>query len=86
VAYGLDTWLASAKLQWYVFPESYYIYLLTLQCIIKPLYRFTCDQGYDAKFVRKEKDHVSAKQWDRVFFKTYFEKHSTWHLLVNILP
>jgi 1,3-beta-glucan synthase len=28
--------------------------------------------------------HLSQVEWDRVFFKTYFEKRSTWHLLVNV--
>ncbi|TFK54896.1 glycosyltransferase family 48 protein [Heliocybe sulcata] len=100
---------------------------LYLETIIKPLYRFMRDQGYevvDGKFVRKEKDHdqiigyddinqlfwypegiarivlsngsrlvdLAAPQrfmklgqvdWNRVFFKTYFEKRSTAHLLVN---
>ncbi|KAF9482743.1 1,3-beta-glucan synthase [Pholiota conissans] len=103
-------------------PEGLY-----LQTVIKPLYRFMRDQGYeviDGKFVRKEKDHaqiigyddinqlfwypeglakivvrggqrlvdvppaqrfmkLSQIEWDRVFFKTYFEKRSTAHLLVN---
>ncbi|KAJ7449800.1 1,3-beta-glucan synthase [Mycena latifolia] len=103
-------------------PEGLY-----LNTVIKPLYRFMRDQGYevvDGKFVRKEKDHkdiigyddinqlfwypeglakivltdnsrlvdVSPSQrfmrfskidWNRVFFKTYFEKRSKWHLLVN---
>ncbi|EGN92450.1 glycosyltransferase family 48 protein [Serpula lacrymans var. lacrymans S7.3] len=100
---------------------------LYLELIIKPLYNFMRDQGYevvDGKFVRKEKDHeeiigyddinqlfwypeglarivldnntrlvdvppaqrfmkLSRVKWDRVFFKTYFEKRSTAHLLVN---
>ncbi|KAJ6630792.1 glycosyltransferase family 48 protein [Mycena sp. CBHHK59/15] len=103
-------------------PEGLY-----LNTVIKPLYRFMRDQGYevvDGKFVRKEKDHkdiigyddinqlfwypeglakivltdnsrlvdVSPSQrfmrfskidWNRVFFKTYFEKRSKSHLLVN---
>jgi 1,3-beta-glucan synthase len=121
-------------------PEGLY-----LNTVIKPLYRFMRDQGYevvDGKFVRKEKDHeqiigyddinqlfwypeglakivlsdnvrlghslsflcganaseqtrlvdVSPAQrfmkfsridWNRVFFKTYFEKRSLAHLLVN---
>jgi 1,3-beta-glucan synthase len=119
-------------------PEGLY-----LNSIIKPLYRFMRDQGYevlDGKFVRKEKDHediigyddinqlfwypeglakivlgdnvrlnrclqlifstfaqtrlvdISPAQrymklgrvdWNRVFFKTYFEKRSMAHLLVN---
>ncbi|KAF4614803.1 hypothetical protein D9613_003048 [Agrocybe pediades] len=100
---------------------------LYLETIIKPLYRFMRDQGYeviDGKFVRKEKDHdqiigyddinqlfwypeglakivvrggqrlidvppaqrflkLGQIEWDRVFFKTYFEKRSIAHLLVN---
>ncbi|KAF9264686.1 glycosyltransferase family 48 protein [Marasmius fiardii PR-910] len=103
-------------------PEGTY-----LNAIIKPLYRFMRDQGYevqDGKFVRKEKDHdqiigyddinqlfwypeglarivlndnsrlvdVSPPQrfmklnrvdWNKVFFKTYYEKRSLAHLLVN---
>lgn len=103
-------------------PEGLY-----LNTVIKPLYRFMRDQGYevvDGKFVRKEKDHAdiigyddvnqlfwypeglakivlsdntrlvdvppsqrfmkfSKIEWNRVFFKTYFEKRSTAHLLVN---
>ncbi|GJE95140.1 glycosyltransferase family 48 protein [Phanerochaete sordida] len=103
-------------------PEGLY-----LEQIVKPLYRFMRDQGYeviDGKFVRKEKDHdqiigyddinqlfwypegiakivmsngqrlvdfppaqrwlkLSAVDWNKVFFKTYFEKRSTAHLLVN---
>ncbi|KAK7014870.1 glycosyltransferase family 48 protein [Favolaschia claudopus] len=103
-------------------PEGLY-----LNTVIKPLYRFMRDQGYevvDGKFVRKEKDHkdiigyddinqlfwypeglakivltdnsrlvdASPSQrfmrfgkidWNRVFFKTYFEKRSKSHLLVN---
>ncbi|KAF8902099.1 glycosyltransferase family 48 protein [Gymnopilus junonius] len=103
-------------------PEGLY-----LETIIKPLYRFMRDQGYevvDGKFVRKEKDHadiigyddinqlfwypeglakivirggqrlvdippaqrfmkLSQIEWDKVFFKTYFEKRSTAHLIVN---
>ncbi|KAF7338305.1 Glycosyltransferase family 48 protein [Mycena venus] len=103
-------------------PEGLY-----LNTVVKPLYRFMRDQGYevvDGKFVRKEKDHkdiigyddinqlfwypeglakivltdnsrlvdVSPSQrfmkfskidWNRVFFKTYFEKRSKSHLLVN---
>ncbi|KAK7446371.1 1,3-beta-D-glucan synthase [Stygiomarasmius scandens] len=103
-------------------PEGLY-----LTTVIKPLYRFMRDQGYevvDGKFVRKEKDHdaiigyddinqlfwypeglakivlndnsrlvdVSPAQrfmkfknieWNKVFFKTYFEKRSTLHLLIN---
>ncbi|KAJ7905481.1 glycosyltransferase family 48 protein [Mycena olivaceomarginata] len=103
-------------------PEGLY-----LNTVVKPLYRFMRDQGYevvDGKFVRKEKDHkdiigyddinqlfwypeglakivltdnsrlvdASPSQrfmrfgkidWNRVFFKTYFEKRSKSHLLVN---
>lgn len=103
-------------------PEGTY-----LNTIIKPLYRFMRDQGYevvDGKFVRREKDHdqiigyddinqlfwypeglarivlndnsrlvdvspsqrflkLSRVDWNKVFFKTYFEKRSTAHLLVN---
>ncbi|KAG2157090.1 glycosyltransferase family 48 protein [Suillus clintonianus] len=100
---------------------------LYLQTIIKPLYTFMRDQGYEVvegKFVRRERDHdqiigyddinqlfwypeglarivldnhsrlvdiTPAKRytslrrvdWSKVFFKTYFEKRSTAHLLVN---
>ncbi|KAI0093659.1 glycosyltransferase family 48 protein [Irpex rosettiformis] len=103
-------------------PEGLY-----LETIIKPLYRFMRDQGYEVvegKFVRKEKDHdkvigyddinqlfwypegiakiilndntrlidvsppqrwmkLSRVQWDKVFFKTFYEKRSIAHLLVN---
>ncbi|KAF9069635.1 1,3-beta-glucan synthase [Rhodocollybia butyracea] len=103
-------------------PEGLY-----LNTVIKPLYRFMRDQGYevvDGKFVRKEKDHdeiigyddinqlfwypeglakiiltdnsrlvdlpppqrfmkLGRVDWNRVFFKTYFEKRSVSHLLVN---
>ncbi|EIN14554.1 1,3-beta-glucan synthase [Punctularia strigosozonata HHB-11173 SS5] len=103
-------------------PEGLY-----LHAVIKPLYRFIRDQGYevvDGKFVRREKDHdqiigyddvnqlfwypegiarivLTDKQrlvdippaqrfmkfdridWNRVFFKTYYEKRSFGHLLVN---
>jgi len=103
-------------------PEGLY-----LNTIIKPLYKFMRDQGYEVvegKFVRRERDHdqiigyddinqlfwypeglarivlengtrlvdiAPAKRfmnlrrvvWDRVFFKTYFEKRSTAHLIVN---
>ncbi|TFK29933.1 1,3-beta-glucan synthase [Coprinopsis marcescibilis] len=103
-------------------PEGLY-----LNSIIKPLYNFVRDQGYevvDGKFVRKEKDHkdiigyddinqlfwypeglakivlkdgtrlvdappaqrypkLGKVEWNRVFFKTYFEKRSVAHLLVN---
>ncbi|TFK29456.1 1,3-beta-glucan synthase [Coprinopsis marcescibilis] len=103
-------------------PEGLY-----LRTVIKPLYRFIRDQGYevvDGKFVRREKDHADiigyddvnqlfwypegiarivlndksrlidlpASQrftkfdridWNRAFFKTYYEKRSFGHLLVN---
>ncbi|EJF65840.1 1,3-beta-glucan synthase [Dichomitus squalens] len=103
-------------------PEGLY-----LETVIKPLYRFMRDQGYevvDGKFVRREKDHdqiigyddinqlfwypeglakivlqdntrlidVAPTQrytkfgriaWNRVFFKTFYEKRSSAHLLVN---
>ncbi|KAF8496308.1 1,3-beta-glucan synthase [Gautieria morchelliformis] len=103
-------------------PEGLY-----LRAVIKPLYRFVRDQGYEVvegKFVRRERDHdqiigyddvnqmfwypegiarilltdktrlvdVPPAQrfmkfdridWSRAFFKTYFEKRSFLHLLVN---
>ncbi|KZT38590.1 1,3-beta-glucan synthase [Sistotremastrum suecicum HHB10207 ss-3] len=103
-------------------PEGLY-----LRAVIKPLYRFIRDQGYevvDGKFVRREKDHeaiigyddvnqlfwypegiarivLTDKKrlvdippaqrfmkfdridWNRAFFKTYYEKRSFGHLLVN---
>ncbi|KAF5365320.1 hypothetical protein D9758_005437 [Tetrapyrgos nigripes] len=103
-------------------PEGLY-----LRAVIKPLYRFIRDQGYevqDGKFVRRERDHeaiigyddvnqlfwypegiarivltdktrlvdLSPAQrfmkfdridWNRAFFKTYYEKRSFGHLLVN---
>ncbi|EMD38542.1 glycosyltransferase family 48 protein [Gelatoporia subvermispora B] len=103
-------------------PEGLY-----LESVIKPLYCFMRDQGYEVvegKFVRKEKDHdqiigyddinqlfwypeglakivlqdntrlidippaqrytkFSRIAWNRVFFKTFFEKRSIAHLLVN---
>ncbi|KAF9448440.1 glycosyltransferase family 48 protein [Macrolepiota fuliginosa MF-IS2] len=103
-------------------PEGLY-----LRTIIKPLYRFIRDQGYevvDGKFVRRERDHediigyddvnqlfwypegiariilrnktrlvdlppsqrfmkFAEIDWDRAFFKTYYEKRSFGHLLVN---
>ncbi|KAI0696362.1 1,3-beta-glucan synthase [Cytidiella melzeri] len=103
-------------------PEGLY-----LHSVVKPLYRFIRDQGYevvDGKFVRREKDHdsiigyddvnqlfwypegiarivmfdktrlvdlapsqrfmrFSQIDWNRVFFKTYYEKRSFGHLLVN---
>ncbi|TFL07585.1 glycosyltransferase family 48 protein [Pterulicium gracile] len=105
-----------------VAPEGLY-----LHSVIKPLYCFMRDEGYevvDGKFVRRERDHaaiigyddinqlfwypeglarivlndntrlvdVSPAQrftkfsridWKKVFFKTYFEKRSIAHLLVN---
>lgn len=103
-------------------PEGVY-----LRNIIKPLYNFMRNQGYevvDGKHVRRERDHhqiigyddinqlfwypegiarivlsdntplvnippaqrftkLHKVNWDRVFFKTYFEKRSAAHLLVN---
>ncbi|THG95112.1 hypothetical protein EW026_g6480 [Hermanssonia centrifuga] len=103
-------------------PEGLY-----LHSVVKPLYRFIRDQGYeviDGKFVRRERDHdsiigyddvnqlfwypegiarivlhdktrlvdlapaqrfmrFSQIDWNRVFFKTYYEKRSFGHLLVN---
>ncbi|KAG8836815.1 1,3-beta-D-glucan synthase [Serendipita sp. 400] len=103
-------------------PEGLY-----LRAVIKPLYRFIRDQGYevqDGKFVRREKDHneiigyddinqlfwypegiarivmhdktrlvdippaqrfmkFDRIEWNRAFFKTYYEKRSAAHLLVN---
>lgn len=103
-------------------PEGLY-----LRAVIKPLYRFMRDQGYevvDGKFVRRERDHEAIVgyddinqlfwypegiarivlndktrlvdlapaqrfmkfdriDWNRVFFKTYYEKRSFGHLLVN---
>ncbi|KAI0340296.1 1,3-beta-glucan synthase [Trametopsis cervina] len=103
-------------------PEGLY-----LHSVVKPLYRFIRDQGYevvDGKFVRRERDHAaiigyddvnqlfwypegiarivlydktrlldlapaqrfmrfSQIDWNRVFFKTYYEKRSFGHLLVN---
>ncbi|KAF7329972.1 hypothetical protein MKEN_00261200 [Mycena kentingensis (nom. inval.)] len=103
-------------------PQGHY-----LRTVIKPLYRFIRDQGYelsDGKYVRRERDHediigyddvnqlfwypegihriilndmrrlVDVPQaqrflaferidWNRVFFKTYYEKRSFGHLLVN---
>ncbi|KAJ8469972.1 hypothetical protein ONZ51_g8642 [Trametes cubensis] len=103
-------------------PEGLY-----LHAVVKPLYRFIRDQGYevvDGKFVRKERDHdqiigyddvnqlfwypegiarivltdktrlvdlppaqrfmkFDRIDWNRVFFKTYYEKRSFGHLLVN---
>lgn len=103
-------------------PEGLY-----LRTVIKPLYRFIRDQGYevvDGRFVRRERDHADIigyddvnqlfwypegiariclndktrlidlppsqrfikfdrVDWNRAFFKTYFEKRSYGHLLVN---
>jgi 1,3-beta-glucan synthase len=119
-------------------PEGFY-----LRTVIKPLYRFVRDQGYevvDRKFVRREKDHqdiigyddvnqlfwypegiarivlndkvrlldrhlflgltysqlrlidlpppqrfmkFDRIDWNRAFFKTYYERRSFGHLLVN---
>ncbi|KAI0727239.1 1-3-beta-glucan synthase [Fomitopsis betulina] len=103
-------------------PEGLY-----LENVIKPLYRFMRDQGYEVvegKFVRREKDHneiigyddinqlfwypegiakivlndgtrlvdippaqrfpkLAKVNWNRVFFKTFFEKRSLMHLLIN---
>jgi 1,3-beta-glucan synthase len=104
-------------------PEGVY-----LETVIKPLWRFMRDQGYEVgeggKFVRREKDHheiigyddinqlfwypeglarivltdgtrladVPPAQrfmkfgridWNRVFFKTFFEKRSVAHLITN---
>ncbi|KAJ7701840.1 1,3-beta-glucan synthase [Mycena rosella] len=103
-------------------PEGLY-----LRTVVKPLYRFIRDQGYElieGKFVRRERDHediigyddvnqlfwypegiariilTNKRQlvelppaqrflafeqidWNRVFFKTYYEKRSFGHLLVN---
>ncbi|KDQ60838.1 glycosyltransferase family 48 protein [Jaapia argillacea MUCL 33604] len=119
-----DDYYRSSECQNKVEPEREGLYMET---IIKPLYKFMRDQGYeieDGKFVRKEKDHdqiigyddinqlfwypeglsrivlsdgtrlvdVSPPQrfmklcridWNRVFFKTYFEKRSIAHLIVN---
>ncbi|KAF7342101.1 putative 1,3-beta-D-glucan synthase subunit [Mycena venus] len=103
-------------------PEGMY-----LRSVIRPLYRFIRDQGYevvDGKFVRRERDHediigyddvnqlfwypegiarialqdktrlvdippaqrfmqFDRIDWNRAFFKTYYEKRSFGHLLVN---
>lgn len=103
-------------------PEGLY-----LRTVVKPLYRFLRDQGYevvDGKFLRREKDHdqiigyddvnqlfwypegiaritladktrlvdippaarfmkFDKIDWSRAFFKTYLEKRSFFHLLVN---
>ncbi|KAF8831305.1 1,3-beta-glucan synthase [Lentinula edodes] len=119
-----DDYYRSPECQNRVEPVQEGLYLNT---VIKPLYRFMRDQGYevvDGKFVRKEKDHdqiigyddinqlfwypeglskivlndnsrlvdlapaqrfmkLGRVDWNRVFFKTYFEKRSTLHLVVN---
>ena len=103
-------------------PEGLY-----LRAVVKPLYRFLRDQGYevvDGKHLKRERDHdkvigyddvnqlfwypegisriiLSDKtrlidippaqrfmkfdriEWNKVFFKTYLEKRSFFHLLVN---
>lgn len=103
-------------------PEGLY-----LRAVVKPLYKFLRDQGYevvDGKFLRREKDHdqiigyddvnqlfwypegisrisltdktrlvdippaqrfmkFDRIDWPKVFFKTYLEKRSFFHLLVN---
>ncbi|KAI0927327.1 1,3-beta-D-glucan synthase [Taiwanofungus camphoratus] len=84
-------------------PEGLY-----LHSVVKPLYRFIRDQGYEVvegKFVRRKRDHESIigyddtrlvdlppaqrfmkfdrVDWNRAFFKTYYEKRSFGHLLVN---
>ncbi|KAK7042271.1 putative 1,3-beta-D-glucan synthase subunit [Favolaschia claudopus] len=100
---------------------------LFLRSVVKPLYRFIRDQGYelvDGKYVRRERDHediigyddvnqlfwypegihriiltnhhrlvdlpaperflaFDRIDWNRVFRKTYYEKRSFGHLLVN---
>ncbi len=103
-------------------PEGLY-----LRAVVKPLYRFIRDQGYevvDGKFVRRERDHediigyddvnqlfwypegiarivlndktrlvdlppaqrfmkFDRIDWIRAFYKTYYERRSFGHLLVN---
>lgn len=103
-------------------PEGLY-----LRSVVKPLYRFLRDQGYevvDGKFLRRERDHheiigyddvnqlfwypegiariqladktrlidippaqrfmkLDKVDWSKAFFKTYLEKRSAVHLLVN---
>ncbi|WVQ81578.1 1,3-beta-glucan synthase component FKS1 [Cryptococcus sp. DSM 104549] len=103
-------------------PEGLY-----LRAVIKPIYKFLRDQGYevvDGKFLRRERDHdqvigyddvnqlfwypegisrialtdktrlvdippaqrfmkFDRIDWNKVFFKTYLEKRSFFHLLVN---
>ncbi|KAL7421399.1 1,3-beta-D-glucan synthase [Cryptotrichosporon argae] len=103
-------------------PEGLY-----LRAVVKPLYRFLRDQGYevvDGKFLRRERDHdqiigyddvnqlfwypegiaricltdktrlvdlapaqrfmkFDRIDWNKAFFKTYLEKRSFLHLLIN---
>ncbi|GAA6035088.1 hypothetical protein JCM8097_002178 [Rhodosporidiobolus ruineniae] len=103
-------------------PEGLY-----LRAVVRPLYRFIRDQGYevvDGTFVRRERDHEDVIgyddinqlfwypegisrivltdktrlvdvppaqrfmkfdkiEWHKAFFKTYFERRSFLHLLVN---
>ncbi|WVQ94805.1 1,3-beta-glucan synthase component FKS1 [Kwoniella sp. CBS 9459] len=103
-------------------PEGLY-----LRAVIKPLYKFLRDQGYevvDGRFLKRENDHdktigyddvnqlfwypegvsrivlndksrlvdlapaqrfmkFDRIDWNKVFFKTYLEKRSFFHLLVN---
>ena len=103
-------------------PEGLY-----LRAVVKPIYRFLRDQGYevvDGKFLRRERDHdqiigyddvnqmfwypegiaritladktrlvdippaqrfmkFDKIDWPKAFFKTYLEKRSFFHLLVN---
>jgi 1,3-beta-glucan synthase len=137
-----DDYYRSPECQSRVHPVKEGLYLKT---VIKPLYRFIRDQGYevvDGRFVRREKDHADIIgyddvnqlfwypegiarmvlndnvspppqtgrtyaysaftqtrlvdlapsqrfmkferiQWDRAFFKTYYEKRSFGHWLVN---
>lgn len=119
-----DDYYRSPECQSRVDPVSEGLYLRT---VIKPLYRFIRDQGYevvDGRFVRRERDHADIIgyddvnqlfwypegisrivlvdktklidlppshryarferiDWNRVFFKTYYEKRSFGHLLVN---
>ncbi|KAH6910702.1 1,3-beta-glucan synthase [Coprinopsis sp. MPI-PUGE-AT-0042] len=124
IALYLLCWGEAAQCQNRVEPVPEGLYLRT---VIKPLYRFIRDQGYevvDGKFVRREKDHADIIgyddvnqlfwypegiarivlndktrlidlppsqrftkfdriEWNRAFFKTYYEKRSFGHLLVN---
>ncbi|PFH54366.1 glycosyltransferase family 48 protein [Amanita thiersii Skay4041] len=119
-----DDYYRSSECQNRVEPVPEGLYLST---VIKPLYNFMREQGYevvDGKFVRRERDHdqiigyddinqlfwypeglakivladntrlidinpaqrftkFSRIDWNRTFFKTYFEKRSLAHLLVN---